>query len=276
MVGTRIIIINTQSTSLSTGHSIPTIIVLPYCNKLYHYNYIQTHTVQYPLVAQMAAAHLSSFLDIVTQLHAHRKDDAATEHLVDRLVNTDELLQAAVGASFDARDRRERAERLADVAQKQQSELIEFARQMHSTQTRLDMLIDQSRDALAAADAAKASGRRVPTASLVELAARVSYSNAAPCSGVARDGAERQGWYHGWGAPAPQQHMLARAQFAMKPASVAVDAAAAADASAEELAGSASAPTFTQATAAAAAAESAPQQVSMLTFDSDEESDEFD
>jgi hypothetical protein len=92
--------------------------------------------------------------------------------------------------------------------------LHKLATRMLSDVVELDELISEARRALERADAARVSTRHVSPAAIVEYAERVSYSSAAPLGAAAFEGARRQGWYQGWGTPAPQQHMLANAHFA--------------------------------------------------------------
>ena len=232
-------------------------------------------------------------LSAAEELHAHlgasgggasAVDGAGSRRLVDEILRVDERLQQSVGEAFEAHDRRQRAAALARRASSKQAALVALAGRMHAAEVRLGETIQASREALATADAAQA---RASTATIVEYAERVSYSNAAPCGAVAFEGARRQGWFQGWGAPAPQQHMIARARFApggaqaaaseAAPAGAATDAAAAAAQPASASSGSAAEapPTFT-ATANAAAAGEKRNHVSLeLNSGSEDEDDDF-
>ena len=164
---------------------------------------------------------LSDFVTTFEELHRHlgKGDSSAVgdtrfRHLVDDLLVIDERLQSAAGSVFDAHDRQQCVEALARRALAQQHELIMLAQGMHEGEMRLAETVHASWEALAKADKSKASQRHVPVSTIVEYAERISHTNAAPVGAVAFEGACRLGWYHGWGAPAPQQHMLAQAQLA--------------------------------------------------------------
>jgi len=158
-------------------------------------------------------ATLVSFLAATEELHASlsRADGqgSSSAFAIERVLSCSTELHAGVMAAFHERDARRRCGKLHARAAVRQSELLALAHSMRTADVRLDCVVRRSRDALADADASAASARHVPPTMIVECAERVSYSNAAPCGDAAFEGARRHGWYHGWGSPAPQQHMLA-------------------------------------------------------------------
>ena len=168
-----------------------------------------------------ARVELGAFLACSEDLHSSLArtgpDRAASAHAsCQRLLSQSAALQSAVNAAFEERDRRRLAAHLRTKASDRQADLVALAERMHDADVTLGDVLRRSRDALSAAQAASASARSaVPVATVVQYAERVSYSNAAPCGDVAFEGARRQGWYHGWGAPAPQQHLLANSSFAL-------------------------------------------------------------
>mmetsp|Transcript_72114 Transcript_72114/g.191661 ORF Transcript_72114/g.191661 Transcript_72114/m.191661 type:complete len:146 (+) Transcript_72114:3-440(+) len=86
---------------------------------------------------------------------------------------------------------------------------------MQKAEANLAELIDKSRQMVRRADQAESSGRCPTVPQLLDYAERVSHSNAAPVSTAAFEAAQRKAFRGGWGAPAPQQHMLAVSRFAM-------------------------------------------------------------
>ena len=166
-------------------------------------------------------AALADFVTTFEELHRHLGEvgssaigDTACRRLVNELLTIDERLQSAAGAAFDAHDSQKRAESLARRTDEQQHELLTIGHSMHDAEMRMGETVLASQEALAKADKSKASDRHVPVSTIVEYAERISYSNAAPVGDVAFEGARQQGFFNGWGTPAPQQHMLALAHFA--------------------------------------------------------------
>lgn len=168
------------------------------------------------MATKRAHAALGAFLSEAEELHASmgKPDAARMDELVERMLRADEHLQAAVIAAFEDCEARKRAEHLNTHAAERQAELVALATRMHKAGLRLADAQTRSMEAFAATESAQSSTRHVPLATLVEYAERASYSIAAPVGEVALEGAHQQGWFHGWGAPAPQQHMLANATFA--------------------------------------------------------------
>ena len=159
---------------------------------------------------------LSGFLSLAEELNGNLRasDAAAARATVARVVAEHDAMQLAVGAAFQEREAKRIKTELCVRAEERQEELVALAKTTQAASTRLGDALQRARDALAATDAAQSSARQGPMATVVEYAERVSYSNAAPCGDIAFEGARRQGWYGGWGAPAPQQHMLANSTFA--------------------------------------------------------------
>ena len=194
--------------------------------------------------------------------------DASGEPLR-RVLEADAALQTSVAAMLRERDDRAQSAALMDGAAHAQKSLLRRATRMQSAQLELSTSISRARSALTAADEAQASGRHVPAATLLEYAERVSYSNAAQCGSVAFQGAERNGFYQGWGTPTPQQHMVAASRFANPADLDAEDAAASAGAAPDE----AMAPTFTAVSQPQAAADTEPVSLSFGDDSEDEDSD---
>jgi len=166
---------------------------------------------------------LGTFLAAAEGLHARlgRAPDGSSaagssaRESIDDVLHCSAEVQAAIARAFKERDGRRHAARLREKAAARQNGLLALAQRMHHADGALTDVLQRSRDALAAAEASASSTRHAPMATIIEYAERVSYSNAAPCGDVAFEGAQRQGWYHGWGAYAPQQHMLAQSSFAL-------------------------------------------------------------
>ena len=241
--------------------------------------------------ASSATTILAELRTLAEDLHGAlgAADRKGAREIVNKIIAADLRLQEGVRATFAERDRRERLDRLVGEANERQSDLQRLAKRMHAAEVELGEYIKRSRKALQAADATLTSERHLPAAAIVECAQRVSYTTSAPCGQVAFEGAAKQDWYHGWGAPAPQQHLLANAQFAAgRPAAIAAQATAAtADGGGGDGEQVASAgPTFTSgapqpAAAAAAADASRPGGESYVSLalnsdDEDDEDDEFD
>jgi hypothetical protein len=240
-----------------------------------------------------SSALLSSFSALCEELHAKlgAGDETSAHDLVCRLLETDAHLKTSATALLRARNSRAEYQKLQQCAEDKQSALLALASRLHSADVRLAGVIERARDALAAADAGQASTRPpAPAATFVELAERVSYSNAAPCGQLAYEGAAKAGFYQGWGTPAPQQHMLAASHFATGRAATTAAAAAAAaataaaptEAEANELDSarpladtSMQAPTFTGASVAPRAPPPAGRKRVSLDLDSDDD-DEFE
>ena len=163
---------------------------------------------------------LGTFLAAAEGLHGRLPDGSSAagssaRESIDDVLHCSAEVQAAIARAFKERDGRRHAARLREKAAARQNGLLALAQRMHLADGALTDVLQRSRDALAAAEASASSTRHAPMATIIEYAERVSYSNAAPCGDVAFEGAQRQGWYHGWGAYAPQQHMLAQSSFAL-------------------------------------------------------------
>ena len=215
----------------------------------------------------------TALLDACQDLHASYEHGSTSSELIARVLAADAQLQSEVAALLRERDKQAQAKRLMQSACEAQSQLLRLATRMHAVQVRLAGTIERSRQALAAADEAQASGRHVPLSTMIEYAERVSHSNAAPCGPTAFAGAERNGFYEGWGTPAPQQFMVARSRFAN-----ADDPAMAAEVEEpSESAASAqpAAPAFIAVSAQQGAASAERARVSLSLGESDEEDDDF-
>lgn len=220
----------------------------------------------------------SALLDACEALHA-RPDRAEN---LRRVLEADAQLQAHVAALLRERDSRKRGLALMHDAVDAQEALLKLAARMQAAQHQLADVIGRAQRTLANADEQQRGGRDVSVATLVEYAERVSYSNAAPCGPVAFAGAERNTFYHGWGTPTPQQHMVGASRFASRepdevepPAAAESEAvAAAAD---KEASAAASAPSFTAVKPAAAAPTAGSKaNVSLSLGSDDEDEDDFD
>ena len=170
----------------------------------------------------MAANPVSDLLDACEKLHA----SSASGPELKRVLDADAQLQAAATAALKQRERNVRAKTLMQSAEAAQSALLRLAKRMHAVDGQLAAAREQASAALAAADEASAANRQASVSTLIEYAERVSYSNAAPCGTNAFDGAARSNFFHGWGRPSPQQHMIAASSFA-RPATLPAAAAAA-------------------------------------------------
>ena len=164
----------------------------------------------------MAANPVSDLLDACEKLHA----SSASGPELKRVLDADAQLQAAATAALKQRERNVRAKTLMQSAEAAQSALLRLAKRMHAVDGQLAAAREQASAALAAADEASAANRQASVSTLIEYAERVSYSNAAPCGTNAFDGAARSNFFHGWGRPSPQQHMIAASSFA-RPANLA-------------------------------------------------------
>ena len=215
----------------------------------------------------------TALLDACQDLHASYEHGSTSSELIARVFAADAQLQSEVAALLRERDKQAQAKRLMQGAHEAHTRLLRLATRMQAAQVRLAGSIERSRQALAAADEAQASGRHVPLSTMIEYAERVSYSNAAPCGPTAFAGAGRNMFYHGWGTPAPLQHMAAASRFAN-----ADDPAMAAEVEQpSEPAASAqpAAPAFIAVSAQQGAASAERSRVSLSFGDSDEEDDDF-
>ena len=116
---------------------------------------------------------------------------------------------------------------LRDQAEQRQTSLLGHATRMQGVEADLASVLERSHEALARADAATVSSRKVSVAQLMDYAERVSYSNAAPVGAVAMAAGSKDGFRGGWGTPMPQQHMLAVSRFAAMNRQTAPDSAGA-------------------------------------------------
>lgn len=142
------------------------------------------------------------------------KDDLGD--LPQKLVEADAAIQAQAAKLLDQRDRQAKALALNQQAEEAQAALLRRTNRMHKTKYSLADSIQRAENALASSDAAKNSKRAkgIRPETVVEYAERISYSNAAPCSQVAFDGAMQSHFFEGWGTPTPQQNMLGASRFA--------------------------------------------------------------
>lgn len=174
---------------------------------------------------------LPTFLALAEEIHAELGDGgsvsgeqgargAETSAKLKRLLETDAQLQEVAASLLQERDKQAKTRKLLDKADTCRGSLLQLAGRMRSAEARLSEAIDRARDALSAADATGSSSDRSQATPdvIIELAERVSYSNAAPCSQVAfmagGGGPGAQEFFEGWGMPAPQPHMLKKSRFA--------------------------------------------------------------
>jgi hypothetical protein len=196
---------------------------------------------------------VASLLDACEDLHSQLRSAPHASGGLQAVLDADAHLQRVVLDLLREKERRAHGAALMRSAEEVQTALLRWATRMHTAEGRLADTIERARASLAAADEAVAADRRASTATIVEYAERVSYSNAAPCGQVAFAGAERNMFYQGWGTPTPQQHMLAAARFA-HPVGADADAAEEEEEEEEPADAAAAATTGTEAGGAAAVA----------------------
>ena len=212
---------------------------------------------------------MSGILDACEDLHAA----GAASHCLSRVLEADGAVQAAADSLLRERDTRKRAAALMHSAAEVQDALMSLATRMHTAQGRLAGAVASARGALAAADEARASGRNLDVAAIMEYSERVSYSNAAPCGPTAFSGAERNTFYQGWGTPTPQQHMVAASRFARAEEAESDEAE---EASKVPVPIAPEAPAFTAVAPQQVPSDAERTRVSLSFGESDEEDDEFE
>jgi hypothetical protein len=163
-----------------------------------------------------SSALLLPILSHAEDLHARlTSGEGDLGNLPAQLLGADAALRGEARRLLERRDMQTKATQLLAAAEQRQAALVHLATRMQKAEMALADTISRARDALAASDASASSGGAgVPPATLIEYAERVSYSNAAPCSQTAYDGAIKKHFFQGWGTPAPQQNMLGASRFA--------------------------------------------------------------
>ncbi len=171
-----------------------------------------------------AARQIARFRAICEELHASLGGDGGSDgttpdELCRQLIEIDGQLRGVVGTALDEHRQAVAASELEAHCDRRHQALLDLAARMQRAEERLELAVERGRATLKRArggDDGEVRRAAVAPSTVVEYAERVCYSNAAPVGAVAFAGAAASGFYHGWGTPGPQQHMLAASRFAQR------------------------------------------------------------
>ena len=157
---------------------------------------------------------LASLLAQTATLVSKKSAGAPAADVAQSILQDDKRLRAGAATLLEQRSMRQQLAAVNKAVADKQAALLRLAGDMHAAKMRLAGSIHRAREAISRADEAAATDRTAKAATIIEYAERVSYTNAAPSSLVAFEGAAKAQFYAGWGTPAPSQGMLQASCFA--------------------------------------------------------------